>query len=190
MDKMAEALLDSRARTHELVIDLDDAQWMGPRLAIVNPMRWEIGHVAWFQERWVLRTAHGRAPLLADGDALYDSAKVAHDTRWDLPLPDRRRTLAYMRDVLEDALEAAGDGEQHRYFYELVLYHEDMHGEALTYTRQTLAYPEPRLPSARLRPFYQRRGPATRRCRGARSSSARAPTRSTSCSTTRSGRMK
>jgi iron(II)-dependent oxidoreductase len=142
MDQIAEALIDARARTHALVVDLDDAQWMGPRLPIVNPIRWEIGHVAWFQERWVLRHARGRPPLRGDGDALYDSAKVAKDTRWDLPLLERDATLAYMREVLERTLEAARDGE-HRYFHELVLYHEDMHGEALTYTRQTLAYPAP-----------------------------------------------
>ena len=45
MDTLAEALSDSRARTLSLVLDLDDARWMGPRLAIVNPIRWEIGHV-------------------------------------------------------------------------------------------------------------------------------------------------
>jgi iron(II)-dependent oxidoreductase len=142
MDQVLLALVDARNRLHELVLDLDDAQWLGPRLAIVNPIRWEIAHVAWFQERWVLRHARRRAPLRADGDALYDSAKVAHDTRWDLPLPDRVATLNYMRQVLDRTLEAAHDGRE-PYFHELALYHEDMHGEALAYTRQTLAYAEP-----------------------------------------------
>src|SRR5262249_23144665 len=71
--------------------------------------------------------------------------------RWDLPLPDRDATLRYMRDVLDRALDAARD--EHRYFYELSLFHEDMHGEALTYTRQTLGYPalpgEPPAPTGR-----------------------------------------
>ena len=39
-----------RARTLALVADLDDRQMIGPRLAIVNPPLWEIGHVAWTQE--------------------------------------------------------------------------------------------------------------------------------------------
>src|SRR3954471_21488757 len=103
MDQITGALLDARARTHELVLDLDDARWMGPRLAIVNPIRWEIGHVAWFQEHWVLRHARAELPLLPDGAALYDSARVHHDTRWDLPLPSRAETLRYMEAVLERA---------------------------------------------------------------------------------------
>lgn len=140
MRYLIEALVDARRRLHELVLDLDD--WMGPRLPIVNPIRWEIGHVAWFQEHWMLRHARGRAPLRGDGDALYDSAKVAHDTRWDLPLPDRAGTLAYMAEVLERAVAAAGDGG-HAYFTELAIFHEDMHGEALAYTRRTLGVPQP-----------------------------------------------
>ena len=140
MRHLIEALVDARRRLHELVLDLDD--WMGPRLPIVNPIRWEIGHVAWFQEYWMLRRARGRPPLRSDGDRLYDSAKVAHDTRWDLPLPDRAGTLAYMAETLERAVAAAGDGE-HGYFTELAIFHEDMHGEALAYTRRTLGVPQP-----------------------------------------------
>ncbi len=140
---MVEDLIDARARTLELAGDLDDAQWMGPRLAIVNPLRWELGHVAWFQEYWTLRHARGKSALRADSDALYDSMRVAHDTRWDLPLPDRAATLAYMRETHERCLEAARQGGD-PYFHALALFHEDMHDEAFTYTRQTLSYPAPR----------------------------------------------
>src|SRR5712664_4900457 len=55
MDPMAAALRDARARTLELVIDLDDGRWMAPRLEIVNPILWEMGHLAWFQEFWIQR---------------------------------------------------------------------------------------------------------------------------------------
>ena len=142
--KIREELADARARTLELVLDLDDAQWMGPRLDLVNPMRWEIGHLAWFQELWTLRRGRTAASLLTAADALYDSAKVAHDTRWDLPLPNRIATLEYMSAVLERSLEAVDErGATDTYFHRLATFHEDMHGEALTYTRQTLSYAEP-----------------------------------------------
>ena len=97
-------LLASRARSTLITRDLRGAQLLGPKLAIVNPPLWEIGHVAWFQEYWCLRYRDGclaADSMLPGADALYDSAKVAHDTRWDLPLPDLKATRAYLANVLE-----------------------------------------------------------------------------------------
>jgi len=139
-------LRDARARTLGLVADLDDDQLMGPRLQIVNPMRWEIGHLAWFQANWVLRHLRGLALGRADADRLYDSMAVPHDTRWDLPLPSRHDTLDYMQTELEravHALHARPLDPETLYFFRLVTFHEDMHDEAFTYTRQTLGYPAP-----------------------------------------------
>ena len=90
---------DARRRTLELASALTEERLLGPRLAIVNPPLWELGHVAWFQERWVLRHGARRPPLRADGDVLYDSSAVAHDTRWSLPLPGLAETIDYLRGV-------------------------------------------------------------------------------------------
>jgi iron(II)-dependent oxidoreductase len=142
---LAAWLEDARGRTLSLIEDLSDQQLLGPHLAIVNPLLWEIGHVAWFQEKWVLRRS-GQPSLRPDADALYDSSAVAHDTRWDLLLPARARTLAYMRQVLErvlDRLHGRGPTQEEAYFPQLALFHEDMHAEAFLMTRQTLAYPAP-----------------------------------------------
>src|SRR5207237_6189173 len=117
-----------------------------PRLDIVNPPLWELGHVAWFQERWALRHLRGLEPLRPDADSFWDSAAVAHDARWDLPLPTRVQTLAYMQQVLDRVLEGLDRDDldqQDAYFHWLPVMHEDMHSEALAYTRQTLAYPAP-----------------------------------------------
>jgi iron(II)-dependent oxidoreductase len=40
------------------------------------------------------------------------------------------------------------DGYDQTYFFHLALFHEQMHAEAITYTRQTLCYPRPRLSTA------------------------------------------
>ncbi len=89
LEQLPLALTDARRRTLELVSDLADAQLLGPKLSIVNPLRWELGHVARFHEKWILRHVLGRAPMRVDGDALYDSAAVPHASRWRLPLPSR-----------------------------------------------------------------------------------------------------
>src|SRR6185503_12594051 len=151
--QLIEALRETRARTLELVNDLSDEQLIGPRLQIVNPLQWEIGHLAWFQEFWVLRHFAGQPPILKHGDELYDSARVAHDSRWDLPLLGRDETLAYMQRVLERVGNQAqgqspltdSEGYNQDYFLNLVLLHEQMHDEAITYTRQTLSYPAPEI---------------------------------------------
>lgn len=153
-NQLIDALREVRERTLALVSDLSDEQLMGPRLRIVNPLRWEIAHVAWFQEFWLLRHLRREPPILSQGDKLYDSAKVAHDTRWDIPLLSRPETLEYMEQVLDRVIERNRnqtfapdpvDGYDETYFLQLALFHEQMHAEAFTYTRQTLGYAAPRL---------------------------------------------
>ena len=95
---LATELAASRARSTQITCDLLGERLLGPKLAIVNPPLWEIGHVAWFQEHWCLRYREPdaiAASIQPGADALYDSAKVAHDTRWDLPLPGIGQTRAY-----------------------------------------------------------------------------------------------
>lgn len=142
---LANCVVDARRRTMDLVEDLSDEQMRVPLLRTINPFLWEIGHVAYFQEYWALRHAFGRPPMRDDADSLYDSARIAHDTRWDLPLPSRRETLDYLeatRDRVLDLLAADVSPEQ-EYFIVLSVFHEDMHDEAFTITRQTLGYPAP-----------------------------------------------
>ena len=149
--ELSEWVHDARRRTLDLVTDLDDEQLKGPYLPIINPMLWEIGHVAWFQEKWVLRHVCKRKPIRKDADAIWDSIVIPHTTRWDLPLPSRDGTISYICDVRDhviDALQNDARSEQLSYFVRYTTFHEDMHNEAFTYTRQTLSYPPPRFSDA------------------------------------------
>jgi iron(II)-dependent oxidoreductase len=136
-----------RARTHDLVADLDAEQLIGPRLAIVNPPLWEIGHVAWFAEYWILRHLRKQQPIIENGDRLYNSTDVAHDTRWELLLPSLDDTRRYMDNILDHCIETIDQTSkltpEEFYFYLLATFHEGMHAEALAYTRQTLGYAAP-----------------------------------------------
>lgn len=139
-------LADARQRTLDLVSDLSEEQLMVPETDTVNPPIWEMGHVAWFHERWELRHLRGEASVHPHADEFWDSAAVSHHSRWELPLPSRAQTLQYMRDVMDKALDRLPDRDltaHEAYFYWLGIMHEDMHGEAFTYTRQTLGYPAP-----------------------------------------------
>lgn len=142
-------LLDARQRTRALTDDLEGARELGPRLRIVNPPLWELGHIAWFQEHWCLRFRNASAPLasmIENADAIYNSAIAAHATRWELPLLPWKSLRNYQDRVLERVLERIDKGpldEQLCYFVLLSVFHEDMHGEAFQFTRQTLAYSRP-----------------------------------------------
>ena len=147
-DYLKEIVTDAHARTTALVAGLDEDQLMGLRLPIVNPLRWEIGHVAWFHEKFILRDLYGQKPIHPPGDQIYDSIAIHHEVRWNLPLLAMDETLVYIDTVMERCLSRLGSGlasEQDSYMYQFATFHEDMHTEAYTYSRQTLAYPEPRL---------------------------------------------
>ena len=145
-DTITNQLRDAHQRTMALIDGLSDEQLMGPLLATINPLLWEIGHAAYFYEYWVLRHHMKMAPLREDSDSLYDSINIAHDDRWALPLPELQEVLAYIRAVEEKVKDclAAGDDAQRDYLAQYAVFHHDMHNEAYTYTRQTLNYPEPK----------------------------------------------
>ena len=145
--ELTRQLQDARQRTLDLVSDLSYEQMMGPKnLSTINPLPWEIGHTAYFHELWCLRHRHQLSSFLENADDLFDSISIAHDTRWDLPVPPVADVKAYMNRVLQQELELLqqeNDTEEDLYLYRYALFHEDMHTEAFTYTRQTLNYPAP-----------------------------------------------
>jgi iron(II)-dependent oxidoreductase len=140
---LAAWVADARRQTIESYADLDDAQLAVPYLGTINPPIWELGHVAWFQEYWVLRHVLGQQAIHRDGDALWNSAIIPHAARWTAKLPSRAATLEYLalvRDRVLAALQGPVD-EKLRYFVTLSVFHEDMHDEAFAYTHQTLGWP-------------------------------------------------
>ena len=164
-EALAAALRDSRALTWALVSDLTPAQWLPPLLDGVNPIAWELAHLAWFAEFWVLRGPHGRdgeglatarhVARFAAPDAHFDSGRLAHAARWTTPMPTRDALENMLADQLRACIEAlphtnatgattaTGADDDALYFHRLALFHEDMHGEAFCWLRATLGYPAP-----------------------------------------------
>jgi len=148
-DYLADIVMDAHKRTIELAHALEGKRQLGPQLPIVNPPLWEFGHVGFFHDHFALYRLYGEPDYQhPEAKQLYDSARIEHDTRWELPLPSFERTLAYLSTVRNAMLERLPDGglasQAQSYVYQLTTFHEDMHGEAFTYTRQTLGYPPPR----------------------------------------------
>lgn len=150
--QLADALQDARDYTLALFDCFAaaglDASGKVPLLASVNPPLWELGHIAWFAEWFILRAAQSSDPasaqrvsLLTKGDDWFNSNMVPHDGRWALGLPKAGALKTYCHEVLDralDKLSRAPNDDQALYPYRLALAHEDMHGEAFAYTLQTL----------------------------------------------------
>src|SRR6476661_9317528 len=160
------ALLSQRERT--LAIADVYRQALGPQLDVprhpgLNPPRWELGHVAWFQEWWCARNRqrdlgthadpdHERPPpSLREADAWFDSSRVAHATRWQLPLPPINEIRQWLASTLHDTLalldgQPQDAGDDALYFFRLVCLHEAMHAEAACYMARTLGFSIPEQP--------------------------------------------
>ncbi len=156
-DLLSLALMDARNHTLYLIDQYEQAlRAQGlqvPLQAGLNPPLWELGHVGWFQERWIGRNlqrhqgpradplATPLASLLPQADFWWDSSRMPHDRRWALELPPLADIKSYLLTTLEstlDLLAKTPDEEDALYFYRLCLFHEDMHGEAFVYMAQTL----------------------------------------------------
>ena len=109
--ELADWVGDARERSFDLVLDLTDEQLMVPKLPTINPLVWELGHAAWFHEKWILRHFSGHEPLRPHVDSLYDSIAIAHEVRWDLPLPSRDDVFAYVAEVRDRVLEELASGQ-------------------------------------------------------------------------------
>jgi iron(II)-dependent oxidoreductase len=158
-DALIDALVDARAVELELLDGLTDAQMLGARAHFVEPPLWEMGHVGWFQEYWILRHLDGADSLLPGSDGIYDSFNVSYTRRWDHHYPSCTATLTYISEVLRrsiDRLDSREPRSDEAYFYTLAALHEDMHAENLTLVLQTHGYPRPalsRIEAASAAPF-------------------------------------
>ncbi len=154
---LEDALRDARARSRAWTFDLSDSQWLVPRQAGVNLPAWELAHIVWFGEFWVLRGPHSvdergwvsaaLPPRISGPDAVFDSARLGHAARWSAALPSRAQLadqLDAQLDALVAALGAAAQGtDESLYFHRLALFHEDMHAEAFAWMRSALGYSAP-----------------------------------------------
>ncbi|MBK8095901.1 MAG: ergothioneine biosynthesis protein EgtB [Planctomycetes bacterium] len=155
-DDLVQALRTARAATLAACLDLTDAQWRVPIHPSIQPTAWDLMHIGWFTEFWCLRGPHrigsdgflygDRPPRHFGPDAHLDSARIVHQTRWEIPLLERTELCDRLRMQLDDCaahVRAAGDSDEALYHARFAVYHELMHVEALLWTRALLGYPAP-----------------------------------------------
>jgi iron(II)-dependent oxidoreductase len=147
-EDLVRPLLDARRLELQLFESLAESQLLGKKGHFLEPPIWEIGHVGWFQEYWLLRHLDRASPILPAGDSVYDSFNVSYRLRWDHGFPSRAESLRYISEVLDRSIGRLGGREptpEETYFYTLAAQHEDMHAENLALILTSLGYPQPPL---------------------------------------------
>ena len=129
--ELAAVLEHARRRTEALLEPLSDEQLTRQVSPLQSPLVWDLAHIGYFEELWLLRRGNG-----SELDDLYDSFAHGRVERGTLPLlspPDARAYVSEVRKkVLERLPALAGDD----FLVGMVAQHELQHVETMA---QTLA---------------------------------------------------
>jgi iron(II)-dependent oxidoreductase len=138
---IAESLSEARARTLELIEPLDDGQLNRVYSPILSPLAWDLGHIANFEELWLVQTIGEHEPMHGDLGRFYDAIENPRRTRGELPILRDAELRTYMADVRErtldvlDSVEIGPEAEdpllREGFVYEMLLAHEHQHNETM-----------------------------------------------------------
>jgi gamma-glutamyl hercynylcysteine S-oxide synthase len=148
---LAERLDEARRHTLKLVEPLSEEQLNRVYDPILSPLIWDLGHIANFEELWLVQRIGGRAPLRGDLGELYDAIEQPRKIRGELPILTAGEVRPYMEGVRERTLEVLdgidleaedpllADG----FVYEMLLAHEYQHNETMLQLLQMVEEYEP-----------------------------------------------
>ena len=152
-DAIAERLAEARRCTLELIEPLDDEQLNRVYSPILSPLAWDLGHIANFEELWLVQTIGARAPLHGELGRFYDAIENPRKTRGELPILRNEELRSYLDDVRVRTLEVLEEvdlGEdadnpllKGGFVYELLLAHEHQHNETMLQLLQMVERYEP-----------------------------------------------
>jgi iron(II)-dependent oxidoreductase len=133
-------LEEARIRTLQLLAPLSDDELNTVYSPILSPLAWDMGHIANFEELWLVQTVGGREPLHGELGRLYDAIENPRATRNELPILRGDELRSYLEDVRERALDVL-DGVNLEsdddplmaggFVYELLIAHEHQHTETM-----------------------------------------------------------
>jgi gamma-glutamyl hercynylcysteine S-oxide synthase len=144
---VVEALAEARERTLGLVAAVSEEDLEKVHSTLMSPLVWDLGHIAAFEDLWLVHRFGGK-PLLRDDLAdVYDAFETPRAGRGELPFlpPDAARE--YLEEVRARTLETI-DERGTANVHEMVLRHEHQHNETMLQTIQLARLRNYELPSA------------------------------------------
>jgi gamma-glutamyl hercynylcysteine S-oxide synthase len=145
-------LEEARARTLQLVAPLSDAELNRVYSPILSPLAWDLGHIANFEELWLVQTVGHLEPLDGELGRFYDAIENPRSTRGELPILRGEQLRAYLDDVRERTLQVLAEVDLESaddlllsdgFVYELILAHEHQHNETMLQLLQMVERYEP-----------------------------------------------
>ena len=107
---IAAALQRTREATLRLLEPLDDEVLVAQVSPIMSPLVWDLAHIGWFEELWLVRRGAESEPSLAGFDDLYDAFRHERAERSGLPILKPAEARAYLETVRRQTLTRARVG--------------------------------------------------------------------------------
>ena len=163
--ELVEAMSRAREATLRLVKQIDDEQLVAQASPIMSPLVWDLAHIGWFEELWLIRRVAKNEPSLERFDDVYDAFRHPRGERSRLRILTPPEARAYLESVRKHSLRvlksvALDDSDpllRDAYVYGLVLQHELQHQETMLQALQLsgVAYPTPPHEDLRSPPRYE-----------------------------------
>lgn len=131
--ELAAVLEHARGRTEGLLEPLSDEQLTRQVSRLQSPLVWDLAHIGYFEELWLLRSGEGNGWALDD---LYDSFAHERAERGTLTTLSPQEARAYVSEVREKVLERLPELARDDFLVGMVAQHELQHVETMA---QTLA---------------------------------------------------
>src|SRR5438309_7993809 len=102
-------LREARERTGAIVANVSDEDLERVHSTLMSPLVWDLGHIAAFEDLWLVHRFGKRPMLRPDMVDVYDAMETPRAGRGDLPFLGPDAALEYMDEVRACALEVAED---------------------------------------------------------------------------------
>ena len=153
LDEASAALAGARERTLSLVAPIGDEDLERTHSPLMSPLVWDLGHIAAYEDLWLVHRYAGEPLLRPDLAAAYDAFETPRAVRGDIEILRRAGALEYLEEVRARALavlERLGPGDG--LILEMVAQHEHQHNETMLQTLGLARLPGYRPPGARSAP--------------------------------------
>jgi iron(II)-dependent oxidoreductase len=117
------------------LVDFDDAELGRQYDPLMSPLVWDLAHIGWQEELWLLRGNNPDRPGLLEPqvERCYDAFVNSRASRVDLPLlppSDARTYCSTVRNKVLDTLDSL-DSDDTGFNFGLVISHENQHDETM-----------------------------------------------------------